>query len=327
MRALLGLLLSLAFSSGCTAESDAQEQAPPPLQLEPKRDVLAPADFHGPIDPEWPPKTDVELEVALRASQYIRERLAEGNATIQVIPPPPGDTPGLHVESGKIGPFSYLEVIVGEPLHPDDTLPLVVLLHGRGNKPQIPQGPFDSPVPFRMFLPQAPDPLGEGFTWLATPTLGQDKQLFARSLSGRVDQLAPAIEAFRRLRPTFGKPIVAGFSQGGILTFTLATRYPDYFSAAFPMAGWLPPALYPVPKLGQRYPYIFAQHGDRDTVVPIEDGRATVTALRARGLTVDFKEAKGVGHVVTPEMNEEVRRAVRRILNSYASGVRTPDRP
>lgn len=321
MRLLIPLLLSVAGGVTppfCGPEGHRSEGAVPNFGL--KRAVEVPAGYTGPIDPEWPPRRAGSLEVEIAASRLLRARLETD---------PNGDPNefeelrrGIHVERGKIGVFSYLEVIVGKPKHPDDPLPLVILLHGRGNRPQIPEGPLEGPVPFRMFIPQAPDALGEGFTWLAVPTLSGDEQLFTRSLSGRVDQLAPAIEAFIRLRPTLGKPILVGFSQGAIMTFTLATRYPSLFAAAFPIAGWLPPELYPIPRRGERYPYFFAQHGGSDTVVPTVKDRETVAALRARGLRVDYREAKGVPHVVSPEMSEAVRRAVQRILRAYEGSVR-----
>ncbi len=318
--AWIGAVLFLSLS-GCKA-GQAKDRDEPIPGLEAKREIEAPKGYLGPIDPEWPPRRNVELEVELLASKLIRQRLGARQDTIQVAPPASDRVQGLFVEAGKIGPFAYLEVISGQPVHPDDPLPLVVILHGRGNRPQIPEGPMEAGVPFRMFLPQAPDPLGDGYTWLATPTNDPDAQLFARSLSGRVDQLAPAIEAFRRLRPTLGKPIVVGFSQGGILSYALATRFPHHFGAAFPIAGWLPPALYPDNKRHREFPYIFAQHGGADLVVPTAKDLDTVAALRARGLHVDYREAAGVGHDVSPEMSDEVRRAVRRILSAYKGSVR-----
>lgn len=307
-------------SFGCKS-GEAKDKAVAPVA--PKEPLLQPPrEYLGPIDPEWPPRHNVELEVELKASKLVRERLGAREQTIEVVPPPTEGVQDLFVESGKIGAFSYLEVIAGRPIHPDDPLPLVVILHGRGNRPRIPQGPLDASLPFRMFIPQAPDPLGDGYTWLAVPTNDPDKELFTRSLSGRADQLAPAIEAFRLMRPTLGKPVLVGFSQGGIMTFALATRFPHHFAAAFPMAGWLPPELYPERKKGRSFPYIFAQHGGADGIVPTEKGRETVKGLRARGLVVDYREFPGVGHVVSPEMSDDVRRAVRRILSSYEGRVR-----
>jgi phospholipase/carboxylesterase len=226
-------------------------------------------------------------------------------------------SPELFVESGQIGEFKYLEVIMGPMQHPDDPMPLIVVLHGRGGKPKIPAQSFRSRLPLRFFIPQAPDKAGDGYTWLATWTNSPEQQLFARALAARADQLAPAIRAFQKLRPTLGRPIVTGFSQGGILSFALATRYPAYFSAAFPLSGWLPPVLYPTQGRKKRYPYIYAQHGGVDPVVPTAKGRATVRALRARGLKVDYREVPGVAHIVTNGMNDEVYRATRRFLAGY----------
>ncbi|OQX69075.1 MAG: hypothetical protein B6A08_07245 [Sorangiineae bacterium NIC37A_2] len=325
MRRLAPIILAALGSAllGCHVGPPDEGKAVP--VLEPKRTLVVPEGYQGPIDPEWPPRRVGSLEVELAASRLLREAL-EAN------PDMPNEElaemqRGLHVEKGKIGAFHYLEVIVGNMRHPDDKLPLVILLHGRGNRPRVPATTIDSPVPFRMFIPQAPDPLGDGFTWLAVPTLADDAQLFTRSLSGRADQLAPAIEAFMRLRPTLGKPILVGFSQGAIMSFALATRYPTLFAAAFPMAGWLPPELYPTPKTGAKYPYFFAQHGGSDTVVPTARGRATVKALRARGLQVDYREAPGVSHVVSADMADGVRRGVRRILASYTTRVRRGPAP
>jgi hypothetical protein len=48
----------------------------------------------------------------------------------------------------------------------DASLPLVLMLHGRGDRPRVPGGPFACvSVPLRIVMPQAPDSLGPGFTW------------------------------------------------------------------------------------------------------------------------------------------------------------------
>ena len=312
-------------TSACSwSDADAKAKKSKSSQFGPKKQVTAPADYLGPIDPEWPPRHPQPLQVLLEASQLMRKRAkqsADGKTKPEVVVPE--DHEGLVVEAGRIGDFSYLEVVLGDIYSPDDPMPLVVVLHGRGGHATIPKGPFLNEVPVRLFIPQAPDPLGSGYTWLATWTNSGDIQLLTRSLSARVDQLAPAIAAFSKMRPTLGKPILVGFSQGGILSFTLATRYPRMFSAAFPIAGWLPPALYPTPKKKETFPYIFAQHGDADKTVPTRLDRETVRALRARGLRVDYREEKGAGHVVTQQMNAETRKALLRVFRAYRESVRT----
>jgi len=273
--------------------------------------LAVPPGYEGPIDPQWPPTHPANLDVELKAARLIRRALKRGER-------PPleelleGDTPGVYAEEGRIGAFDFIEVVLGPMAHPDEKMPLVVLLHGRGGRPTIPQGPFLTTRPLRLFIPRGPDVLGDGYNWLATWTNSGNLELLSRSLAGRVDQLMPAIEAFSKLRPTEGKPVVAGFSQGGILSFALVTRYPQQFAAAMPIAGWLPPGLFPDPKKpGIANPPIFAFHGGNDTVVPTERGRATVATLKQLGVNITYHEFPGVGHVVTPEITQEVRLKLR----------------
>lgn len=312
-----------ALTSGCD-EAPAQSLTVP--KLEPKLPVVAPPEYLGPIDESWPPSHPARLELHLEASRLVRERLERGQAPYPADISVPRDLERVHVEAGKLGGISYLEAIVGRPAHPDDPMPLVLLLHGRGGKASIPSN-IDTSVPARLFIPQAPDALGTGFTWLAARTLDGQDQLLTRSLSARADQLQPVIEAFIKLRPTLGRPSIAGFSQGAILTYALATRFPKQYAAAFPIAGWLPPALYPTPRAGERFPYIFAQHGGGDQVVPTARDRETVRALRARGLRVDYREEPGVPHVVTPAMNREVQIALQRIFEVFRASVRSRPAP
>lgn len=280
-------------------------------------DMHLPAGYQGPIDPEWPPSHPADLEIELKAARILRRTLKRGAR-------PPreslleGDAPGVFAEEGRIGGFDYIEVVLGHEAHPDEEMPLVILLHGRGGRPRIPQGPVPADLALRLFIPRGPDPLQGGFNWLATWTNSGKLELLSRSLAGRVDQLMPAIEAFSRLRPTRGKPIVAGFSQGGILSFALATRYPEQFSAAIPIAGWLPPGMLPTEKkAGASYPLIHAFHGQKDMTVPTEKGRMTVEALRSIGIAVEYTEVPGVGHDVSPEINQQVRREIALLVEEH----------
>jgi phospholipase/carboxylesterase len=243
------------------------------------------------------------------AARLIREKMAEGVKVnlLEQLNLAEGDHPDVFVTEGRIAEFDYLEVIYGKVEHPDVELPLIVLIHGRGDRPRIPQGPTTMDPPVRLFIPRGPDRLGDGFNWLATYTRSQKEELLVRSLAPRADQLAEAIGAFTKLRPTQGKPIVAGFSQGGIMTYGLYARHPQLFRAAFPIAGWLPKEM--VPKSAKRadFPPLQAQHGGADEIVPTDLDRKSVAHLQSLGLRAAISIEDGLGHEVSPHMNQMVR--------------------
>jgi phospholipase/carboxylesterase len=311
LRTLSLSVVILAFCGACSGGD-----TPPPKGPTPVEQLPIPDDFVGPIDPEWPPSHPADLEVELRAGRLLRERQDQGERVNPRETLFEGDYSNVYASQGRIGNFDYIESIVGDVESIDDELPLVVLLHGRGGRPSIPYAGMAGDPPVRVFSPRAPDRLGKsGFTWFATWTTSGQTELLARSIVGRADELAPAIQAYSKLRPTRGKPIVAGFSQGGILTYALVTRYPHLFAAAFPVAGWIPEANLPQPpKKGSAHPLIHAMHGTSDETVPFADGRATVEALGRLGITVELTAVPGVAHEVTPEMGQSVRGWIGNVL-------------
>jgi phospholipase/carboxylesterase len=212
--------------------------------------------------------------------------------------------PGVRVREGVAHDLSYFEIILGDADF-DDALPLVVLLHGRGDRPRIPGGPFRGvPTPMRLVIPRGPIRLGAGFAWVLSSVTQGKPDLLASSLRRRAHHLAALIETLSRTLPTLGRPVVAGFSQGAVLAFSLALHRPDVVGRAFPIAGWVPPELMPMFPVAQelRVP-IRAVHGTDDPVIPIAPTREVVAVLRMLEWEVEFLEFEGVGHVVSPEMN------------------------
>ncbi|MEM1418481.1 MAG: hypothetical protein AAGH15_26540, partial [Myxococcota bacterium] len=90
-----------------------------------------------------------------------------------------------------------------------------------------------------------------------------------------------------------------GFSQGAMLTWTLALHH-DEVGLAMPIAGWVPPEARPP---DPHTPETWAMHGDADPIVRIEPTRAWVERLREGGNAVVLEEFPGAAHTVTPAMN------------------------
>ena len=86
--------------------------------------------------------------------------------------------------------------------------------------------------------------------------------------------------------------LVTGFSLGGRGTWFMATRHPDLFSGAIPIAG--SPGDDRLDVLGSMPVHII--HGRDDDVVPIAPARAAAKTLEERRHPVKFTELEGIGH-------------------------------
>lgn len=196
-----------------------------------------------------------------------------------------------------------------------EPLPLVVAIHGMGDRPERWRGVLDElPGPVRLVLPRAPEPYGEGFTWFAYPP--RSVEAMSGEIERAADRLASLLAKLRAERPTRGKPIVLGFSQGGFLSFALAVRHGDAIAVALPVAGGLPPPLWPSGAAAPGQAPIFAFHGTADAMVPIGPTRDAVARLTSLGFRVELKEHPGVAHTFDPAMRKAV---ASRIADTVAS--------
>jgi phospholipase/carboxylesterase len=281
------------------------------------------------VEVGWPVSRDVPLEsVLIGAASPVAPPRAPGAPPLteaadpeQAGEPLPDGVEGVQAREHRVAGLYVLEVVLGHVPF-DAELPLVVMLHGRGDRPRVPGGPFaGAPTPMRLILPRAPKPLGSGFTWLPLSVTENRADVMADTLRRRADQLAQVIAHFRTLRPSQGKVIVAGFSQGAMLTYSLAMLHPEHVDVALPIAGWLPPPLVPdeVPPV-RRVP-IRAIHGDADPVVRIEPTRQLVERLRGLGYEVEWVEEPGAAHVVSPTMNAQFERWLEAALERLAPGL------
>ena len=72
---------------------------------------------------------------------------------------------------------------------------------------------------------------------------------------------------------------LTGLSMGGYGTWALASKYPDRFAAAAPICG----GGMRIMAFGLKDVPIWAFHGGKDPVVPVEESKEMVAAVKARG--------------------------------------------
>ncbi len=208
----------------------------------------------------------------------------------------------------------YEEVVTGGAAA-DDALPLVIGIHGLGDSPAgVREIAARFPGRARFVLPRAPTPYGPGFAWFPYHAGRGTAQQYADGVGGAATLVAATIRAVRASRPSTGKTIVTGFSQGGMIAYALAAQHADIVDAAIPIAGYLPMPL--LPRAGTRLPTIRALHGDADPIVPLARDEACVAALRALGADISLHTYRGVPHTMTEAMrvdlNAEIAAALAR---------------
>ena len=247
----------------------------------------------------WPPMVGATVTTTADAGAD-----AGDDAGPEALLPEPLDTPGYIAREGERDGIRYIEVVVGDAQF-DDVLPMIVMIHGRGGRAVIPGGPFlGLSHPVRIIVPQAPEPLGTGFQWLPV-YVGQGLvDRLSSTLFQTASRLANVLRALRDERPTIGKVIVSGFSQGALITLALAIHHDDLVGHAFPLASWMPPPLVPAyrrPDLS--YPRIRSMHGTADTTIPLGPTRDLFARLSDMGFDVELVEFEGVQHVISDDEN------------------------
>jgi phospholipase/carboxylesterase len=190
----------------------------------------------------------------------------------------------------------------------DERAPLIVAIHGRGDRPENWVETWRTfPARVQIALPRAFDPLGDGFSWFGFREGMTDEQFGAEvsEAEARLFRGVARLAGDRRF-------LVTGFSQGGILSFAMASRRPDVVAHAFPVSGSCPGPL--LPKDGAKAAPLLAFHGTDDEVLDIRWGREAVAAFAAQGNEAELREYPGVGHAVTPEMRADLWAAMKKAL-------------
>lgn len=254
--------------------------------------------------------------VALACEASSPPASVEPRSTPTAVPAPDPGTPAVAEPTPAEPPeppwptaagLAYREVVLGTA-DPEQPLPMLVAIHGLGDAPDNFRHVLDEfPEPVRVILPRGLDPVPEGgWSWFPVRARDPDVAALSAGIERAADQIATGLRELQRTRPTVGKPIVTGFSQGGMLTFTLAVHHPDVVGHAVAVGGWLPPPLWPTAKGEGPHPTLDALHGTADAAVPFEPTQQAVQTLEALGLPASLTSYEGVGHAIPPLMRRDL---------------------
>lgn len=196
---------------------------------------------------------------------------------------------------------------------PEDTLPLIVTLHGRSGTPAHFTRFFtDLDVPARLLHLEAPVEEGDGRAWFTfrfkTPDmLAEETRLLAR-------RAVATTRRFMETHPTRGQPVVTGFSQGAMIVYLIALEHPDAFAEAFPVAGLLVTDYGIGPDSLAHLPPIVAFHGEDDPIMSVASERRTIATLRSRGARAELRTYPNVAHWIQRGLKDDLHRELTRAV-------------
>ena len=190
--------------------------------------------------------------------------------------------------------------------------PTILTLHGRGANAMDLLGlaPYLCGGKFLMICPQGPleTPIGPGMTGYAwyPMSMGGPPDVDAMLSSRR--ELEAFIERCLASYPIDRKKLaLLGFSQGGVMSYSLALTHPEQFAALAVLSSWLPKELEArlnVSDAVQALPTLI-QHGTKDPMIEVDRARDSVERLRQLKLPLTIREYE-MAHEITPGSMREL---------------------
>ena len=110
-----------------------------------------------------------------------------------------------------------------------------------------------------------------------------------RGIEQSVEQIRALITRENARGIPAGNIILAGFSQGGVISYITALTHPEALGGVMALSTYLPEAEHWQFHPANQATPIFAAHGGQDPVVPYALGKAAAETLSARHYAVDFR--------------------------------------
>jgi phospholipase/carboxylesterase len=172
----------------------------------------------------------------------------------------------------------------------------VVVLHGRGDSIEgfrfLPEAIGNPRLAYRLL--NAPDRYYTGWSWYDLPPNQGPGVLRSRAL------ITAELDALRAQGIASEDLILFGFSQGCLMSIDVALRYPHRLGGVCGISGYM----HFVERLHEAVPEAkqtawLITHGVHDDLLPIENTRAAVEALRGAGIPVEWHEFEK-DHTIDP---------------------------
>ncbi len=199
-----------------------------------------------------------------------------------------------------------LEYQIRKPKILLDKNPLLLLLHGYGsNEEDLFSFASELPDEYYVISARAPYDLQYGsYAWYAI-NFDADQNKFSdhnQAILSR-DLVVKFIEELKVQFPIDSSDItLIGFSQGSILSYSIALSYPNIVQRVGALSGYLNLEINSDSFRNNDFQglKIFSSHGTLDQVIPVEWARKTDPILNNLGINSTYREYP-IGHGVSPQ--------------------------
>jgi phospholipase/carboxylesterase len=178
----------------------------------------------------------------------------------------------------------------------------VILMHGLGADandfvPLIPELRLAGAPGVRFVFPNAPEiavTANNGYVMRAWYDIlsfeGINRQVDETGIDASCTTIRQLIDAQNRRGIATSKIFLAGFSQGGAMTYSAGLTHPDALAGLIVLSGYLPAQHYVESRFSEanRNTPIFAAHGTHDDVLPLRLGEAARDFALAQRCNIEW---------------------------------------
>lgn len=199
-----------------------------------------------------------------------------------------------------------LEYLIRQPKIATENPPLLLLLHGYGSNEQD-LFSFASELPDELLIISARAPQTLGLSSYSWYTIHFD------TTNGKFSNIDEAKESREKIsffideiietyNVNTNKVFLLGFSQGTILSYSIALNYPEKIQHVIALSGYVNQELLPEKLDKNNYKNLdfFISHGSVDQVIPVEWAKNASPFLNKLEIKNSYKEYM-VGHGVAPQ--------------------------
>jgi phospholipase/carboxylesterase len=185
----------------------------------------------------------------------------------------------------------------------------VILLHGVGGNESNLAGladTFDNDT--LVVFARAPHAIGPGqFAWFPVMFSPSGPKIDAEKAESSRQQLIRFVDEIQHIHAVSPQhSILAGFSQGGIMSASVALSAPEQLAGFGLLSGRILPELEPVIASGERLSTLqgFIGHGEQDSKLPVDWAHKADQWLSRLGVSHTL-HTYPIDHTISPEMRDD----------------------